>query len=83
MLPPCGRAVQKGVGLRAFDYWERGFEYRWQHGCSSVPHISDAVYRISHSVKVKGMFGFDFTLLPLCKRVLRSSGVLFSRNVGS
>jgi len=35
-----------------------------------------AFYRISLSVRLEGMSGFDITLPALCKRVLRSSGVL-------
>jgi hypothetical protein len=32
---PGGPAVY-GVGLKLFDSWDRGFEFRWGHGCTSL-----------------------------------------------
>ena len=32
-------ADPRGVGLQPLDFWDRGFESRWRHGCSSLVFV--------------------------------------------
>ena len=35
---PGGRGLY-GIGLRLLDCWDRVFESRWEHGCSSIAFV--------------------------------------------
>jgi hypothetical protein len=67
----CGRAVW-GVGLRPLGCWNRGFESRWEHGCSSLVFVLCCVF--------SGLYGGLIARLEESYRVYVSNYV-WSRNL--